>query len=197
MKNLLLNGSPKSVLSTKDIANLLSISKESAKVTAARYTQRGLLVRLKRDFYIAVSKFEKFTEKDFFRASNILQVPSYISLISALSYYNITTQQLQNVYESIAVKRTKNVKVRNIEFNFYLVKKDFYTGFELEDNFFIALPEKAFADVVYLTSLAKYSCDFSAINFKKLNKKKVSEYIQLTNPKTKLFWDKLCKTYKI
>jgi predicted transcriptional regulator of viral defense system len=197
MKSLLLNGSPKSVLGTKDIANLLSISKESANVTAARYTQKGLLIRLKRDFYIPVNIFEKFNEKDFFQAANIIQVPSYISLISALSYYNISTQQFQNVYESIAVKRTKNVKVRNIEFNFYLVKKKFYTGFALEDNFFIAEPEKAFADIVYLTSLAKYSCDFTAINFKRLNKKKVDNYIKLTNQRTKLFWGKLCKTYKI
>ncbi len=197
MKNLLLNGSPKSVLSTKDIANLLSINKESANVTAARYTRKGLLIRLKRDFYIPVNIFEKFNEKDFFQAANIIQVPSYISLISALSYYNISTQQFQNVYESIAVKRTKNVNVRNIEFNFYLVKKNFYTGFTLEDNFFIAEPEKALADIVYLTSLAKYSCDFTAINFKRLNKKIIDDYIQLTNKRTKLFWDRLCKTYKI
>ncbi len=197
MKSLLLNGSPKSVLSTKDIANLLSISKESAKVTAVRYVRKGLLIRLKRDFYIPVNKFDKFTEKDFFRAANILQVPSYISLISALSYYNITTQQLQNVYESIALKRTKNVQVKNIEFNFFLVKKDFYNGFVLQDNFFIATPDKAFADIVYLTSLRKYSCDFSSINFKRLDTQRVNGYIQLTNKRTKLFWDKLCKTYKI
>ncbi len=197
MKSLSLNNSSKLALSTNDIANLLEISKESAKVTAARYSKRGLLVRLKRDFYIPVNKFEKFTEKDFFKAANIIQVPSYISLISALSYYNITTQQFQNVYESIAVKRTKNVKVRNLEFIFYRVKKNFYTGFTLDDNFFIAEPEKALADIVYLTSLAKYSCDFTAINFKRLNKKKIDNYIEFTNQRTKLFWDKLCKTYKI
>lgn len=197
MKILLLNNSSKSILSTTDIANLLSIGKESAKVTATRYARKGLLIRLKRDFYIPVNIFEKFNEKDFFKAANIIQAPSYISLTSALSYYNISTQQLQNVYESIAVKRTKHVKVRNIEFIFNLVKKKFYTGFTLEDNFFIAEPEKALADIVYLTSLAKYSCDFTAINFKRLNKKKIDDYIQLTNKRTKLFWDRLCKTYKI
>jgi predicted transcriptional regulator of viral defense system len=197
MKSLSLNNSSKPALSINDIANLLSISKESAKVTATRYTRKGLLVRLKRDFYIPINKFDKFTEKDFFQAANIIQVPSYISLTSALSYYNISTQQFQNVYESIAVKRTKDVKVRNIEFIFNLVKKIFYTGFTLEDNFFIAKPEKALADIVYLTSLAKYSCDFTAINFKRLNKKKIDDYIQLTNKRTKLFWDRLCKTYKI
>lgn len=197
MKSLSLNNSPKSIISTKDIAAILSIGKESAKVTATRYTQKGFLVRLKRDFYIPSNKFEKFTEKDFFKVANLIQVPSYISLITALSFYNITTQQQQNVYESIAYKRTKTTQIKNIEFNFYVVKKDFYTGFILEEDFFIASSEKAFADIIYLTSLGKYSCDFTAINFKRLNKKVLNGYIQLTNQRTKIFWDKLCKTYKI
>jgi predicted transcriptional regulator of viral defense system len=197
MNNNALNNSQKTVLSTSDVASLLEIGKESAKVTATRYSQKGLLIRLKRDYYVPTNKFEKFTEKDFFRAANILQVPSYISLTSALSYYNITTQQQQNLFESVANKRTKNVFIKNAEFKFYLVKKEFYSGFILKDDFFVALPEKAFADIVYLSSLSKYSCDFAAINFKKLDKKIVNSYIQQTNKRTKLFWEKLCKTYKI
>lgn len=197
MRNNALNISQKTMISTSDIANLLTLGKESAKVTATRYTRKGLLIRLKRDCYVPINKFEKFTETDFFKAANFIQVPSYISFITALSYYNITTQQQQNVFESVANKRTKNVLIKNAEFKYYLVKKEFYSGFILEDDFFIALPEKAFADIVYLTSLGKYNCDFEAINFKKLDKKKVSSFIQLTNKRTNLFWDKLCKTYKI
>ena len=197
MNSLELNNTNKTILSTKDIADLLSIRKESAKVTAARYIRKGLLIRLKRDYYITPGSFEKLKEKDFFMLANILQVPSYISLTSALSYYNISTQQLRNVVESVAVKRTKNVKIKNIEFTFTLIKKLFYFGFELQDNIFIALPEKALADAIYLTSLGKYNCDFDAVNFNKINKKKVNGYIRLTNKRTKLFWEDLRKTYKI
>ncbi|MFA4924745.1 MAG: hypothetical protein WC557_11175, partial [Ignavibacteriaceae bacterium] len=167
------------------------------KVTATRYTRKGILVRLKKDFYIAANKFEQLTEKDFFRLANIIQVPSYISLTSALSYYNLTTQQLRNTVESLAVKRTKIVKVKNIVFSYSLIKKEFYLGFGLVDNFFIASPEKALADAVYLTSLNKYSFDFEALNFKKINKQKVNEFLQLTNSRTLLFWEKICRRYKI
>lgn len=197
MKSLLLNSSNKTILSTKDIANLLSISKESAKVTATRYTRKGILIRLKNDFYITSNNFEKLNERDFFRLANIIQVPSYISLTSALSYYNLTTQQLRNTVESIAVKRTKIVKVKNLVFSYSLIKKKFYLGFGLVDNFFIASPEKAFADVVYLTSLNKYAFDFEAMAFKKINKQKVNEFLQLTNLRAISFWEKLCKRYKI
>jgi hypothetical protein len=180
-----------------DIANQLSISRESAKVTANRYVKQELLIRLKNNFYIASDKFEALKESDLFYIANLLQVPSYISLASALSYYNISTQQLQNTIESVAFKRTKYIKTREIEFKFILIKEGLYTGFTKQDNFFIALPEKALADAVYLTSLGKYKFDFNAIDFSKVNKAQVYKYIKITNRRTKLFWDNLCKLYRI
>jgi len=113
--------------------------------------------------------------------ANAIQVPSYISLTSALAYYNLSTQQLLGMIASITTKKTNYVKVKEIYFNFILIKKNLYTGFIQEDDIFIALPEKALADIVYLSSLGRYSCDFDAIDFNKLNKNKVTEYIRLTN----------------
>ena len=192
-----LNNSDKLLLSTSDIANLLSLNKGSAKVTASRYTQKGFLIRIKKDCYILSNKFDYLKEEDLFRLANIIQTPSYVSLTTALSYYNITTQQTINYIESIAIKRTKNVVKKNIEFTFTRIKEELYGGFELKDNFFIALPEKAFADAVYLTSFKKYNCDFNAVNFDRIDKKKVEQYLIKSNYRTKDFWDKLCKIYKI
>lgn len=192
-----LNNSEKIILSVEDIATLLSISKESAKVTANRYVKGKQLIRLKRNFYITPGKFEKLKEEDYFKVTNILQVPSYISLTSALSYYNISTQQTRGIIESIALKRTKNVIARNIEFKFLLIKKDLYSDFILMKQFFIATPEKALVDTIYLTSLGRYNCDFEAIDFKEFNKQKVNQIIELTNDKTKSFWKNICKRYKI
>ncbi len=136
-----LNMNKKLILSIEDIAEILSISKESASVTANRYVKQKLLLRIKKNLYITPVKFDNIKENEFFQLANYLQVPSYISLTSALSYYNISTQQLRGVIESVALKRTKAIKVKDIEFNYKLVKKNYYTGFIQEDNFFIALPE--------------------------------------------------------
>jgi predicted transcriptional regulator of viral defense system len=157
MKGNKLNVSDKLTLSTEDIAEILSISKESSKVTANCYVNVGLLIRIKRDFYITPNKFEKIKESELFQLANFIKVPSYISLSSELSYYNILTQQLRGVIESVALERTKSFSVSEIEFKFILVKKSFYTGFILEDNFFIAIPEKALADAVYLSSMGRYN----------------------------------------
>ena len=192
-----LNNINKLIISIEDIAKELSISKESARVTANRYVKNGFLFRIKRGFYITSVKFEKLNEKEQFQIANIIQIPSYISLTSALSYYDISTQQLRNVIESIVLKRTKYVIVSDIEFRFTLVKKKIYTGFSLENDFFIALPEKALADAVYLSALGKYNCDFDAVDFSKLNKSEINKYIKSTNKKTIIFWDAICKRYKI
>jgi predicted transcriptional regulator of viral defense system len=197
MRTFELNNTEKNILSIEDISKLLSINKESAKVTANRYVKQNQLIRLKRNFYITPAKFEKLKEEDYFTLANMLQVPSYISLATALSYYNISTQQMQDIIESIAIKRTANFEVKNVEFKFFLIKKNLYTDFFLEKHFFIAAPEKALADSVYLTALGKYNCDFEATDFSKLNKQRINSIIERTNDKTKSYWEKLCKRYKI
>lgn len=197
MRTTVLNNSNKIIFSIEDISKILSISKESAKVTANRYVQNDQLIRLKRNYYITPTKFEKLNEEDLFKLANMLQVPSYISFMSALSYYNISTQQVQSVIESAALKRTKNINVENIEFRFILVKEELYSDFIMKKDFFIATPEKSLADTVYLTSLSRYSCDFEAIDFSRINKQKVNLIIEQTNKKTISFWKDLCKRYKI
>ena len=42
-------------------------------------------------------------------------------------------------------------------------------GFSREKEFFIATPEKAFLDAVYLMSLGRYNFDLASIDFNKLN----------------------------
>jgi len=197
MRTIELNNSEKIILSIEDISKLLSISRESAKVTANRYFKTNQLIRLKRNFYTTPAKFDNLKEEDYFKIANMLQVPSYVSLSTALSYFNISTQQIQGIIESIALKRTKSVVAGNVKFRFLLIKKDLYNNFISEKQFFIATPEKALVDTIYLTSLGRYYCDFEAIDFKKFDKGKVNQIIKFTNDKTKSFWDDLCKCYKI
>jgi predicted transcriptional regulator of viral defense system len=192
-----INKTDKLFWTIEDIANELSINIESARVTANRYVKQGFLIRVKRNFYLTAEKLNNPAERKLFQLANLIQIPSYISLTSAMSFYNISTQQLQGTVESIAQKRTKLVKVKEIEFRYFLVKKNYYSGFSLEKNIFIAKPEKAIADIVYLSSLGKYNCDFAAIDFSKIDKTQVNRFLNSTNKRTKKYWEKLCRHYRI
>ena len=106
----------------EEISRVLGISLNSSKLSAHRYTQKGLLVRVKRNTYILRERWRNLDRVDKFRIANLIQVPSYISLMSALDYYQITTQIQQDFIESIAVKRTKETEIEKNIFNYSKIK---------------------------------------------------------------------------
>jgi len=72
----------------------------------------ALLVRIKRGLYTQTEKLKYIEQKELFIIANFLQVPSYVSLMTALSYYGLTTQIQRNFFESISIKRTKRFEVK-------------------------------------------------------------------------------------
>lgn len=197
MRAFELNKIQKPVFSTDDISKTLGISGASAKVAASRYAKKKILTRLKRDLYMLSGRLQSLPEEELFRLANLIQVPSYVSLTTALSYYGITTQQQQYFIESIALKRTKSVSAENVSFAYTRIQKPLYTGYVLKDGFFIALPEKALADCVCLASLKRTHCDFSAVDFKKTDLKKVGHFLNGSSHMTRKFWKTLCGNYSL
>ena len=49
------------------------------------------------------------------------------------------------------------------------MNKNLYFGFEKINNFFIAKPEKALLDALYLMSLGRYQFDLTALDIKKMD----------------------------
>ena len=168
----------------EDIARALSITPQSARVTANRYVKNGLLIRAKRNIYLLKDRWFNLTREQKFILANIIQTPSYISLMSALEYYEITTQIQQDFIESIALKRTKEVALDQTFFNYTKINPVLYSGFFRIRGFFIAPPEKAFLDAIYLKSFGRYQLDISSIDFSKLKRKKVEEMAAMYPEKT-------------
>lgn len=183
----------KNYFSTREVASVLDVKTESSKVICLRLLKRGLLIRLKRDFYILRERWDILTEEDFFNISNILQVPSYISFMSALTYYEVSTQVYRNFFENVSVKRTKDFEVEGTIFNYYKIQKDLFFGFIKRDNFFISEKEKAFVDTLYLYSLGRYEFDLNSISLNKLNKNKIEKFLTKYPIKTEKFFNKIWK----
>lgn len=177
----------------EDVANVLNIKQSSARVMCSRYVKNGFFIRLKNNFYILSENWDKFSREDFLRISNYLQVPSYISYMTALMKYGVTTQVQRNYFESCSLKRTKVFNVKGIEFKYYKIRKDYYFGFERKDNIFLATKEKAFIDALYLYCFGKYRIDFSSLDLDKLDKEKIIEIIGVFPSRTKKIVRKICK----
>jgi len=176
---------------TEDVADIFNIKYASAKVLCTRYVEKGVFIRLKRNFYILSDIIDYLKQEDFFKIANNLQVPSYISLFTALSYHGVLKQGSGTFIESICLKRTKIIDIGTIFFNFFKIKKEFFNGFIEKNGILIAEKEKAFIDAVYLYSFGKYSPDFSLIDFKKLEKEKIKKLSSPFPEKTKKIIKKL------
>ena len=174
----------------EDIARSLGISQSSAKLTAHRYVKQGMIIRVKRNIYILKERWDGFGREQKFIIANIFQVPSYISLMTALDYYEITTQMQRDFIESIVLKRTLTKDIEQTTFNYTKINNNLYGGFIKTQGFFIAEPEKAFLDAVYLMSFGRYNLDMPSIDFGKLDIKKIRRMVKSLPPKTRNFLKK-------
>lgn len=174
----------------EELAAALDISPASARVAASRYVRQGLLIRVKRNLYILRETWEKAGRQERFIIANMGQVPSYISLLTALDYYELTTQVQRSFFESIAVTRTKEIRIDHAIFTYTKTTEKLYFGFGRENGFFIASPEKALLDAFYLMSHGRYSLDLSAVNTGRLDFDQISDMSTRFPSKTKRFLKK-------
>jgi predicted transcriptional regulator of viral defense system len=181
----------KSYFGYEELARTLGISTASARVTASRYVKMGALMRIKRNLYVRSESWDTATKEDKFIIASLGETPSYISLMTALDYYGITTQMQRDFFESVAVQRTKTISVRGTVFRYSKISSDLYFGFEKKDGFFIATPEKALLDAVYLISYGRYALDLPSIDPEKINRLEMEKLSRSYPGRTQ----KLLRTY--
>jgi predicted transcriptional regulator of viral defense system len=179
--------------SSLDVSELFGITPQSAWVLCNRYVKEGIFIRLKKDVYTLEQNWRNWQEEDFFKVSNFLQVPSYISFMTALSFYEVTTQVQRAFFESASLKRSRRFEIKGVMFNFYKLKKEYYFDFSRKKDIFIASKEKAFMDAVYLYSFGKYKMDFDSIDFGKLDRIQLKKIIRRYPSKTKGIIKRLCR----
>lgn len=175
-----------------EVAQTFSLQTASARVLCSRYVRQGLLVRFKNNLYTTVWKWEGLTRQDLFKIANVLQVPSYISLMTALAYYDVTTQAQNNYQESVCLKRSVAYNVREAVFSYIKLQNRFYGDFIKKDGVFIATKEKAFLDAAYLFSFGKYKFDVDSLDMKKLELRKLKSLLSVYPNKTKETVKRLC-----
>ena len=174
------------------VSQRFGIGPASARVWCSRHVRQGVLVRLKNGFYVTAWKWENLTRSDLFKVANVLQVPSCISLMTALAYYEVTTQAQSNYQESVCLKRTVVYSVREAVFMYVKLQSHYYGDFIKRDGIFIATKEKAFLDAVYLFSFGKYKFDMDSLDLKKLDMKKLKNLSKNYPQKTKDTMRRLC-----
>ncbi len=136
---------------------------QSLRRQVREWVKKDYLIPLKRGLYIFSSQWRKIQPSVLFMA-NFLVLPSYVSLEQALGFYEIIPEKV-TVVTSVTTKKTKIFKNLVGSFEYRSIKEDLFFGFkkEIDNNqeFFIALPEKALLDFFYLNN--HFQGDFSEL----------------------------------
>lgn len=162
----------------QDVARAAGIALPSAHVLCSRYTRAGIFLRLKKNVYVIRDAWDRFDLVDVLKIANYLQVPSYVSFTTALSFYGITTQVQRNWIECAATKRSTTIQAGGVTFRYHKLQKTLFFGFSREDGLFIAAPEKAFLDATYLEVLGSSAVDRHAMDPEKLDQGRLRDLLK-------------------
>ncbi|MDD5770506.1 MAG: hypothetical protein PHE25_06050 [Candidatus Gracilibacteria bacterium] len=174
---------------------LLTKNKKNALVYISRWLKNNLITKIRDGFYISSSKFLEFSLEGKissfieYIATNLMYIPSYLSLEYVLYENSIITENVYNI-TCITTKKTAKFENNFGNFSYRSIKKDFFGDYEIvkKDGFIIykATKEKALFDYFYLKSDIIFDLDYfkelrlnlkniNLTKFEKLTKKYKSE----------------------
>jgi predicted transcriptional regulator of viral defense system len=153
----------------------LNLTRESARTTASRLVGRGVLIRLCRDLFVLAGR-----KYSLFALANALYQPSVISLETALNYWGLIVQDPQ-VISSIGLGSYR-YNIEHTDFIYRRINSSIFRfGQKKVDDFFIADPEKAFLDTLYMKSKGLADLPPEDIDMDKLDSERL-EYYSLSYP---------------
>jgi len=117
--------------------------------------------------------------------ASYIATPSYISLISAFSYYKLI-DQVPRVIKVVTSKRHKQLEVMGTLIEFKSVKRSMLYGYRREHGIAIAEIEKAVVDSLYLLEDTQYLDEAvsNAISSNSFDKSKLLDYAKSTGKST-------------
>ena len=141
------------------------------------WQKAGYITKIRNGYY-CFSGQEK-DEQLLYHFANQLYKPSYISLVSAMSYYNLIPEAVFNI-TSVGTLKTTLFDTPYGRFDYKNIKSSLFFGYKLvtSNNFTlkIAEPEKMILDYCYLVKPTNIQ-DFESL---RLNKEEVIQLINIT-----------------
>ncbi|MDD3819488.1 MAG: type IV toxin-antitoxin system AbiEi family antitoxin domain-containing protein [Actinomycetota bacterium] len=138
-----------------DLEKILGLKRDSLYVALNRLVKNEVLIRLKRGIYQPA-----FQSLELEKAAGELYYPSYLSFESALSRYGILSQ-IPYTLTFATTRRSKRLMLGKREVEYRQLKEEYFFGYILDNGIYIAEPEKAILDQLYLISIGKASSDIS------------------------------------
>jgi predicted transcriptional regulator of viral defense system len=172
-----LEESKNSVFSLGDLVRALNKDEKYVKVFLNRLVKKDLLVRIERNKY-------SLPNQNPFSVASLLVFPSYVSFISAYSYYDLTTQIPSTIF-IVSLRQKKEVLYGSYRIRFVKFSRKRFFGYLREyvegKTVFMAEVEKAILDSLFLPKYCPVLETFSALREAKLDYERLLEYVKKFN----------------
>lgn len=165
-----LRGFNKTYFTVADLEKILELERDSLYVTLNRLVKAGVLIKLRRGVYQP-----EFQSLELEKVANEIYYPSYLSFESALSRYGILSQ-IPYTLTFATTKRSKKLTLSGREVGYRQLKKDYFFAYTIKEGIYIAEPEKAILDQLYMMSKGKGESDISEWSLVGLKKNRFLRY---------------------
>ncbi len=168
-----------SIFTLGDIIKIVNKNENYVKLLLHRLIKRNLLNRIGKNKYI-------LPNQNPYTIASSVTTPSYISFISAYSYYSLTTHIPTTIYIA-SLKQKKDFSYNNYTLKFIKFTKTRFFGYKKDylegKTVFVAELEKAILDSLYLPKYTPLTETFNVLKEADLEKEKLIDYSKKFNSK--------------
>lgn len=137
--------------SLSDLEKILGLGRESLRVALTRFVKSGELMRISRGCYALPD--QPINPE---RIATMIYAPAYISFESALARHGIVSQ-IPYTLTLATAKKPKKITLAGQLVEFRRLKEPLFFGYTLVEGVYLAYPEKALLDQLYLMSKGRAS----------------------------------------
>ena len=145
-------------------------TRKSLLVALHRLAESGILERVRRGYYRVTAR-----PADEAALANVLYRPSYLSFESALARHGILSQ-IPYTMTFATTRRSKRMAIGGREAEFRQIKKDLFFGYRLEGSLYVAEPEKALLDELYMMKKGRAAVPLEELDVDRLSRGRLREF---------------------
>lgn len=160
----------KSYFTVSDLERILELPRKSLYVVLGRLVKSGVLERLGKNIYTVFTR-----SLDVEKVANEIYFPCYLSFEKALSACGILSQ-IPFVLTFASPRPPKKMTIAGTMIEFTHLPKKLYFGYKLEGHRYVAEPEKALLDQLYMVSREKRTLNTEELDLTSINKERLYEY---------------------
>jgi predicted transcriptional regulator of viral defense system len=165
-----LTSTGKEFFTLADLEKVTGLARRSLKVSLNRWLKRGVLERAGPSIYVVTGATVSVEV-----IAGQLYFPCYMSFESALNRSGVLNLVPYSLTFATS-RKTRTITILERDVVYRQIKEELFFGFGLMGAVYVAEPEKALLDLVYMVTLGKASLPVEEMNFRSISRQKLLDY---------------------